>query len=104
MGLRKEVSNYKQILKSYEDQNLKISELENKLRNQNLKSEKDIKNLEMNYEDKIKTLNKKINYLEEKIKTETIFHKSNSNMLTHNKAEETASKTDRHELSVRKII
>ncbi len=67
--LKQEVSNCKQILKSYEDQNLRLSELEKKLRNQNIKNEKEIKTLEANYMEKINSLNKKILFFEEKIKS-----------------------------------
>ncbi len=66
--LKKEVSNYKHILKSYEDQNLKISDLEKKLRIINIKNEKDNKSIENIYDEKIRSLNQKISFLEEKLK------------------------------------
>ena len=76
--LRKDILKLRQILNSSEDQNLKFSELEKKFRTQIIKSEKDIKNLEENYEEKIKNLNKKIFSLEERLKNSNINYKSYS--------------------------
>lgn len=97
--LKKEIANYKQILKSYEDQNLKISELEKKLRNQNIKNEKEIKSLESSYEDKIKSLNKKIISLEEKIK-----NYANSNYKYFANKNEDSMKSDKYDTSVNKYL
>ena len=47
-----EYENMKVILKSYESQNLKISELEVKLRSQHLRYEKELKDLKRKYEEK----------------------------------------------------
>lgn len=58
----------KHILKSYEEQALKISELEKKLRNQNTKHEKEMKNVEEKYKDKLKSYSKKIAIYELQIK------------------------------------
>ena len=52
------------IIQSYENQNLKITELEVKLRSQNLRYEKEIKILTEKYEEKISNLNKSIIIME----------------------------------------
>lgn len=66
--MNQENINYKKILKSQDEKNLKISELEKKLNFLNSQGEKDLKNLEKTYLEKIKSLNKKIISLEEKEK------------------------------------
>lgn len=63
--MKNEIQNLKQILKSYEDQALKLSELEKKLRNQNTRHEKEMKEIEEKYKDKIKIFSKKLNKYEE---------------------------------------
>jgi hypothetical protein len=63
----------KHILKSYEEQSLKLSELEKKLRNQNTKHEKEMKVLEDKYKEKIKTFSKKLSSYEEMLKLNTSF-------------------------------
>jgi len=97
--LKKEVLNYKQILKSYEDQNLKISELEKKLRYQNIKNEKEIKTLESNYEQKINAFNKKVFSLEEKLKNNV-----NSNYKSYNFKNEDNMKSEKYDSSVLNIF
>jgi len=57
-----------QLLKSYEENNLKMTELEKKLRVQNSKHEKDLKALEEKYTEKIKMLQKKVFQYEDIIK------------------------------------
>jgi hypothetical protein len=52
-ALKLEINNLKQVIKSYEDQNLKLAEMEKKLKNQNLKFEKQIKALEDKYKERI---------------------------------------------------
>lgn len=64
-----EVNNYKQLLKSYENQTLKLCENERKLKSQLIKKDKDLKIIELNYKDQIRVLNKKIYFYEEKMKT-----------------------------------
>ena len=59
-NLKLEIQNMKHILKSYEEQALKISDLEKKLRNQNTKHEKEMKSVEEKYKDKLKSFSKKI--------------------------------------------
>jgi len=49
----------KNLVKSYEDRNLNIIELEKRLRNQNSKFNSEIKNLDESYKEKIKKLKKK---------------------------------------------
>jgi hypothetical protein len=61
--LKSEIENMKIIIQSYENQNLKITELEVKLRSQNLRHEKEMKILREKYEEKISNLNKSI-YME----------------------------------------
>ena len=67
----------KQVLKSYEEINLKSSDLEKKLRNANAKHEKEIKTLEETYTEKIKILTKKITQYEETFKINNFAYKSN---------------------------
>ncbi len=66
-NLKLEILQNNKLLKSYEENSLKMTELEKKLRNQNTKHEKDIKI----YAEKIKALNKKIEEYEEKLKNFT---------------------------------
>jgi hypothetical protein len=58
-------------MKTYEDHNLKIPELEKKLRCQKTKYEKEIKEIETFYKEKLKLYNKKFNQYEEKLKYST---------------------------------
>jgi hypothetical protein len=62
--LKNEIGNLKLLLKSYEDQNLKLAELEKKLKTQNLKHDSEMKLLQDNYKMKIKHLTKKLFYYE----------------------------------------
>jgi hypothetical protein len=64
-----EINNMKQIIKSYEDQSLKMSELEKKMKNLVAKHEKDIKTLEEKYQEKLSVFTKKILKYEEIAKT-----------------------------------
>lgn len=57
------------MIKTYEEHNLKIPELEKKLRNQKAKYDKDIKELESFYKEKLKLKEKKISNLEDKLKS-----------------------------------
>ena len=68
-----EINNMKQIIKSYEDQSLKMSELEKKMKNLVTKHEKDIKNLEEKYQEKLSVFTKKILKYEEIAKTSNSF-------------------------------
>jgi hypothetical protein len=54
-----------QITKTYEEHNLKIPELEKKLRSQKAKHEKEIKNIESFYKEKLKAYSQKLNQYEE---------------------------------------
>jgi predicted RNase H-like nuclease (RuvC/YqgF family) len=67
-SLKLEILQNNQILKSYEENNLKMTELEKKLRMQNSKHEKDLKAIEEKYMDKIKSLQKKVLQYEDIIK------------------------------------
>jgi chromosome segregation ATPase len=67
-----EIDNYKSILSSYEQQNAKITDLEVKLRNTNIKHEKEIKSLEDKFKEEISYLNKIITKYEEVFKTKNI--------------------------------
>lgn len=71
--LKNEVNNLKHILKSYEEQSVKISELEKKLRNQNTKHEKEMKRLEEKYKEKVKLFNKKLSTYEDMMKHNSSF-------------------------------
>jgi predicted nucleic acid-binding Zn-ribbon protein len=71
--LKNEIQNLKHILKSYEDQALKLSDLEKKLRNQNTKHEKEMKTLEDKYKEKIKAFSNKLTSYEEMLKFNTTF-------------------------------
>jgi hypothetical protein len=44
------------VLKSYEDQSLKFAEMEKKLKNQNIRSEKQFKQMEEKYKEQIKQI------------------------------------------------
>ncbi len=72
-SLKNEIQNLKQILKSYEDQALKMSELEKKYRNQTTKHEKDLKAVEEKYVEKIRSMSKKIINYEEILKANTTY-------------------------------
>ncbi len=76
-SLKSNLDNLKQVLKSYEEINLKSSDLEKKLRNANAKHEKEIKSLEDNYSEKIRILMKKITQYEETLKINNFAYKSN---------------------------
>jgi len=67
-SLKLEILQNNQLLKSYEENNLKMSELEKKLRMQNHKHEKDLKAVEEKYTEKIKSLQKKLLQYEDIIK------------------------------------
>lgn len=64
-------------MNSYEEKNLKNSDMEKKLRNISAKHEKEMKNLEDNYNEKMRILNKKINQYEETLKINNFSYKSN---------------------------
>ena len=72
-NLKSEIQNLKHILKSYEDQAIKLSDLEKKLRNQNTKHEKEMKSLEEKYKEKIKAFSMKLTSYEEMLKNNTTF-------------------------------
>jgi hypothetical protein len=59
-----EVNNLKQILKSYEDQNIKLADMEKKLKNQNIKHEKLLRGVEEKYKERIKSYQSKLNEME----------------------------------------
>ena len=56
------------MVKTYEEHNLKIPELEKKLRSHKAKYEKEIKEIELFYKEKMKLGNKKLPEYEEKSK------------------------------------
>lgn len=65
-----------------------MSDLEKKLRNQNIKHEKELKLIEDKYAEKIKVLDRKINYYEETLK----MNSSNSNYKSYKQEEDDLSK------------
>lgn len=65
---KNEISHLQQLVKTYEEHNLKIPELEKKLRSQKTKFEKEIKNIEAFYKEKIKSFNKKLSQYEDVLK------------------------------------
>jgi len=67
--LQKEIDNQKLIIGSYENMNSKLSELEVKLRSQNVIHEKELKNMDTKYKQKIFELNDTISKYEEIIKS-----------------------------------
>lgn len=75
-SLKSSISNLKQILKSYEEQSLKMSDIEKKFRSQNASHEKELKIIEERYNDKIKSLTKKIAQYEETLKINNFAYKS----------------------------
>ena len=56
-----------------------MSDLEKKLRTQNVKHEKELKLIEDKYAEKIKILNRKINYYEETLKINNFAYRSFKN-------------------------
>ncbi len=56
----REISELNQVIKTYEDHNKKISEVEKKIRILKVKHEKEIKEIEAYYKDKITYLSKKL--------------------------------------------
>jgi hypothetical protein len=80
-GLKKEIESLRKVIKSYEQRNLKTSELEKIIRVQQSKHEKQIEDIETNFKEKIKYLNRKLlNYGKENKTKEIIIddldHKS----------------------------
>lgn len=71
-NLTSELENMKTILTSYETQNLKITEMEMKLRSQNIKHEKEIKSMEEKSKEEISYLNKIISSYEDVLKVRNI--------------------------------
>jgi len=77
-------------VKTYEEHNLKIPELEKKIRSQKTSYKKELKNMEVLHQEKMKSLDKKINHLEEMLKknvTPNAYSRntiSNENYRTHN--------------------
>ena len=57
MDLKNENSNLKQLIKSYEERNISITELERKIREKQAKHEKELKDLDIKYKD-VRNLNK----------------------------------------------
>lgn len=62
----------RQLLKSYEDQNLKLVEMEKKLKNQNMKYEKHLKEIEEKFNEIIKSYQEKLNYYEDNKGRDTV--------------------------------
>ena len=75
MELKQENYNNLKVIESYEDQNLKLTELEKKLRNHQIKFDKEKKIQENLYQETIKNLNSKI----VKLENEILNYKKNSN-------------------------
>lgn len=57
---KQEINHLNQLVKKYEEHNLKIPELEKKLKTQKLRHEKEIKDIESLYKEKIKKLEEKL--------------------------------------------
>lgn len=66
---KKEIENLNKIIKTYEDHNLKIVDLEKKIRLIKVKHEKEIKEIEILYKEKINFMNKKIHLNQGKSRT-----------------------------------
>jgi hypothetical protein len=90
--LQKELDNQKLIIGSYENMNSKLSELEVKLRSQNVMHEKELKNIEMRYKQQIFELNKTISKYEETIKS-TKPSNANVSLSTINQGNQNTVKT-----------
>ncbi len=75
LELKQENYNNLKVIESYEEQNIKLTELEKKLRNQQIKYEKEKKIQENLYQETIKNLNSKITNLEK----ELLIYKKNHN-------------------------
>jgi len=67
--LNNEIANLKVILGSYENQNKKITDLEMKLRNQQINFDKKLKNYEIKYQEQITIFNNLISNYEEVLET-----------------------------------
>jgi chromosome segregation ATPase len=67
--LRKQIDDLNALVKTYEEHNLKIPQLEKKLRSQKASYESEIKTLELNYKEKLAYLTKKLDSFEEKYNT-----------------------------------
>ena len=76
--LSNELDNMKQLLKSYEEQNLKLSHIEKKLKTQIIKINQESQTNEKKYIEQINQLNNKIASLEEKLKSYSISSFSNT--------------------------
>jgi len=97
--LRNELSQLKHLVKTYEEHNLKIPELEKKLRSQKTKYEKEIKTIESFYKDKIKAYSQKLNLNETENKI-----KSNHNTINNNSQYKTKDlHDDQDRVNVRNI-
>jgi hypothetical protein len=97
--LRNELSQLKHLVKTYEEHNLKIPELEKKLRSQKTKYEKEIKTIESFYKDKIKAYSHKLNLNETENKI-----KSNHNTINNNSQYKTKDlHDDQDRVNVRNI-
>ena len=73
-----ELDNMKKLLTSYEEQNLKLSNIEKKLKTQIIKLNQESQTNEQNYLEQINQLNNKIASLEDKLKTYSITSLSNT--------------------------
>jgi hypothetical protein len=78
-----EIENLKYLVKSYEERNLNITDLEKKLRLQQSKHEKEIKEIEGKYKERLREMTKKIMRYEEKLKIS-----NNTTMIKENKTNE----------------
>lgn len=67
-SLKTEIQGLKHIIKSYDEQSVKLSELEKKLKIQNLNHNKEMKEAEDKYKNKILSFSKKLESYEELIK------------------------------------
>jgi len=98
--LRNELSQLKHLVKTYEEHNLKIPELEKKLRSQKTKYEKEIKTIESFYKDKIKAYSHKLNLNETENKI-----KSNHNTINNHSQYKTKDlQDDQDRVNVRNIF
>jgi len=77
--LTNEIANLKVILSSYENQNKKITDLEMKLRNQQINFDKKLKDYEAKYKEQITILNNIITHYEEVLESRKSFQMGNDN-------------------------
>jgi DUF438 domain-containing protein len=99
-NLKNELTQLQHLVKTYEEHNLKIPELEKKLRSQKAKYEKEIKTIETFYKEKLKAYSHKLNLNETENKM--ISNHSTINNQSHYKTKDLYDDQDR--VNVRKYF